>query len=57
MTDIVIRLRQAEAIFIELKEAADEIVRLRREVEYLRHYGNKSCTAMADEALERGDMD
>jgi hypothetical protein len=29
-----------------------EIARLRREIEVLRHYGNKDCTQMADEALE-----
>jgi hypothetical protein len=38
-------------------QAADEIERLRREVQYLRHYGNKDCTHMADEAMKRGDMD
>ena len=33
--------------------AADEIERLRLEVEVLRSYGNKDCTAMADAALEQ----
>lgn len=30
---------------------------LAREVRYLRHYGNKDCTHMADEAMARGDME
>jgi hypothetical protein len=28
-----------------------EVLRLRREVTYLRHYGNRDCTAQADEAM------
>lgn len=36
-----------------MREAADEIERLRTEIEVLRHYGNKGCTAMADDALEQ----
>jgi hypothetical protein len=35
-----------------IRAATDQILRLRREVEVLRQYGNKDCTAMADEALE-----
>lgn len=34
-------------------EATDEIENLRQEIEYLRHYGNNPCTAVADEALKR----
>lgn len=34
-----------------------EIEKLRREVEYLRHYGNKDCTAMADDAMSKGTLD
>ena len=30
-----------------------EVRRLRREVLYLRHYGNRDCTAQADEAMTR----
>lgn len=30
---------------------ATEVVRLEEEVEFLRRYGNKDCTAQADEAL------
>jgi hypothetical protein len=37
---------------ITMRAAADEIERLRTEVMVLRHYGNKGCTGMADEALE-----
>lgn len=33
-------------------EAANEIERLREEVQVLRLYGNKDCTAMADEAMK-----
>jgi hypothetical protein len=28
-----------------------DVLRLRREVTYLRHYGNRDCTAQADEAM------
>lgn len=35
-----------------MKEAKDEIEKLKHEIETLRHFGNKECTAMADEALE-----
>ena len=37
--------------------AADRIEELEEEVEVLRLYGNKSCTAMADEELERRRSD
>lgn len=30
---------------------------LEREVRYLRHYGNKDCTAMADKAMQEGELD
>jgi hypothetical protein len=30
-----------------------KVLRLRREVTYLRHYGNRDCTAQADEAMTR----
>ena len=36
----------------ELAVLHDEIERLREEVRVLRLYGNKDCTAMADEALQ-----
>ena len=29
---------------------------LEREVRYLRTYGNKDCTGMADEAMQRGEL-
>jgi hypothetical protein len=35
------------------RRAADEIVRMQQEIDYLRHYGNKDCTHLADEALQR----
>lgn len=35
----------------EVATLAAEVGRLRDEVETLRHYGNKDCTAMADAAL------
>jgi hypothetical protein len=38
-------------------EAAEKIQALKREVKYLRQYGNKDCTAMADKAMEDGEMD
>lgn len=33
----------------------ERILELEKEVYTLRQYGNKYCTAMADEALENGD--
>lgn len=30
---------------------------LEREVKYLRHYGNKDCIAMAEDALLKGELD
>lgn len=38
----------------ELKE---QISKLKKEIEYLRRYGNKDCLAMADEALQRVESD
>jgi hypothetical protein len=34
-----------------------EVLALRREVRYLRHYGNKDCTRMADEAMARNELE
>jgi hypothetical protein len=31
-----------------------QITALRKEIAYLRHFGNKDCTALADEALANG---
>ena len=36
----------------KIRELQDRIKRLEREVEVLRCYGNKDCTAQADEALK-----
>lgn len=33
------------------------VAALEREIKYLRCYGNKGCTAMADAAMGRGDME
>ena len=33
------------------------IAALRKEVRYLRQYGNKDCTAMADDAMRRDELD
>lgn len=35
-----------------LRQAAEELERLSDEVATLRHYGNKDCTAQADEYIE-----
>lgn len=35
----------------------EELFAYKREIAYLRHYGNKDCTAMADQAMEKGTMD
>ena len=45
-------LAVARLATIEWREA-DEIERLRLEVETLRRYGNKDCTAQADAALKQ----
>lgn len=37
----------------DIAQAIAEIERQHQEIEYLRHYGNKDCTHMADEALIR----
>lgn len=34
-----------------------EINKLNREIKYWRCYGNKDCTAMADAAMESGELD
>ena len=47
----------AREIVTALTSIHDENIQLRKEIEYLRHYGNKDCTAMADEAMEEGRMD
>ena len=39
------------------RTAPGVIEKLRREIAYLRQYGNKDCTAMADDAMLRGVLD
>jgi len=41
----------SHARFSALINQAEENKKLKREVKYLRQYGNKDCTAMADDAL------
>jgi len=43
----------ADAQATKIREQEDRIKRLEREIELLRLYGNKDCTAMADEALSK----
>jgi len=43
-----------EGAYISEKERVRE---LEREVQYLRHYGNKDCTAMAEEAMANRKME
>ena len=40
----------------ELQEANERIKRLEREVYALRLYGNRDCTAMADQALKEAKL-
>lgn len=40
-----------------LKKAIARVQELHEEIRYLRHYGNKDCTAMADAARERKELD
>ena len=44
--------KERDAAIREIGPAFAEIERLKREVGLLRLYGNKECTAMADEALK-----
>ena len=43
----------ARQLELELNAANDRIKRLEREVELLRLFGNKDCTAQADEVLKK----
>lgn len=47
---------QLEACRESLREHMVEIKRLREEVRVLRLYGNKDCTAMADEAMKEAAL-
>jgi len=49
----LIRIEFAKQLERELNAARKRIKRLYREIELLRFYGNKDCTAMADEALAK----
>lgn len=33
------------------------VAELEKEIRYLRHYGNKDCTYMAEEAMEKNELD
>ena len=35
----------------------DHIEELKREIRYLRTYGNKDCTAMADAAMKKNELE
>lgn len=45
-----------ETAIQDARSAAAVIEDLRQEIEYLRHYGNKDCTAQADEAMANDPM-
>ena len=47
--------RELRAIALDVRKMEERIKRLEREVELLRFYGNKDCTAQADEALKKED--
>jgi hypothetical protein len=44
--------RELRAIALDVRKMEERIKRLEREVELLRFYGNKDCTAQADEVLK-----
>ena len=46
-------IRQQQLLDEENLRLQDRIKRLEREIELLRLYGNKDCTAMADKALSK----
>ena len=45
------------SIAVGMGNAFDEIERLQREIRYLRQYGNKDCTHMADAAMENNELE
>jgi hypothetical protein len=45
--------RELRAIALDVRKMEERIKRLEREVELLRFYGNKDCTAQADEVLTK----
>jgi hypothetical protein len=45
--------RELRAIALDVRKMEERIKRLEREVELLRFYGNKDCTAQADEVLKK----
>lgn len=49
--------RRMASAAMEAGQLRGRLAQLEREVEYLRHYGNKDCTAMADKAMADGTMD
>jgi hypothetical protein len=46
-------IRQQQLLDEEVLRLQDRIKRLEREIEVLRFYGNKGCTAVADKILAR----
>ena len=53
MRENVIAVESAGCLRIQRDQLQDRIKRLEREVELLRFYGNKDCTAQADEVLKK----
>lgn len=51
------QMRAYALLFKESGSRLAEIERLSQEVRYLRHYGNKDCTAMADAAIKSNELD
>lgn len=49
--------RGTDALLTLLAREKYKSIALAREVRYLRTYGNKDCTAMADAAMARGELD
>jgi hypothetical protein len=47
----------ASILAARIQEGLADIERLNREVRYLRHYGNKDCTHMADQAMANGELE
>lgn len=42
----------SHCMFHPTRDLEDRIKELKQEIKYLRHFGNKDCTAMADWALQ-----
>jgi hypothetical protein len=56
--DVIKRERRStDNLLRHLADGKGRIRELEREVRYLRHYGNKDCVAMAEEAMAKSELE